>query len=169
LRSTPGPASSIEPTDNTISCWSNRGQLITGRAVTMAPKGMVTCPHALASQAGVDVLRAGGSVVDAAAATAAALAVIYPHLTGLGGDAFWLIHDAATRTVRYLDGRGRAAASPNTDWFAQRGHAEVPFRGMLPRHADHARRGGQLGRRPCLPRPPPAAGALPAKRGGLCA
>ena len=107
-------------------------QITTGRAVTMAPKGMVTCPHALASQAGVDVLRAGGSAVDAAVATAAALAVIYPHMTGLGGDAFWLIHDAATGTVRYLDGGGRAAASASIDWFAQRGHAEVPFRGIRP-------------------------------------
>ena len=106
--------------------------ITTGRAVTMAPKGMVTCPHALASQAGVDVLRAGGSAVDGAVATAAALAVIYPHMTGMGGDAFWLIHDAATGAVRYLDGGGRAAASASIDWFAQRGHAEVPFRGILP-------------------------------------
>lgn len=107
-------------------------QITTGRAVTMAPHGMVTCPHSLASQAGVDVLRAGGSAVDAAVATAAALAVIYPHMTGMGGDAFWLIHDAKTGAVRYLDGGGRAAASASIDWFSQRGHAEVPFRGVLP-------------------------------------
>lgn len=107
-------------------------QITTGRAVTMAPKGMVTCPHALASQAGVDVLRAGGSAVDAAVATAAALAVIYPHMTGMGGDAFWLIHDAASGAVRYLDGGGRAAASGQIDWFAQRGLAEVPLRGIVP-------------------------------------
>lgn len=107
-------------------------QITTGRPVTMAPRGMVTCPHALASQAGIDVLRAGGSAVDAAVATAAALAVIYPHMTGLGGDAFWLIHDARTGGVRYLDGGGRAAASASIGWFAERGHTEVPFRGILP-------------------------------------
>ncbi len=107
-------------------------QITTGRPVTMAPQGMVTCPHALASQAGVDVLRAGGSAVDAAVATAAALAVIYPHMTGLGGDAFWLIHDAGTGAVRYLDGGGRAAASARIGWFGERGLAEVPFRGILP-------------------------------------
>lgn len=106
--------------------------ITTGRPVTLAPRGMVSCPHALASQAGVDVLRAGGSAVDAAVATAAALAVIYPHMTGLGGDAFWLIHDAASGAVRYLDGGGRAAASGRIDWFAKRGLAEVPFRGILP-------------------------------------
>ena len=107
-------------------------QINTGRPATMAPRGMVTCPHSLASQAGVDVLRAGGSAVDAAIATAAALAVIYPHMTGLGGDAFWLIHDARTGAVRYLDGGGRAAASASIAWFNERGHAEVPFRGILP-------------------------------------
>ena len=109
-------------------------QITTGRPVTMAPKGMVTCPHALASQAGVDVLRAGGSAVDAAVATAAALAVIYPHMTGLGGDAFWLIHDARSGAVRHLDGGGRASAHANAsiDWFARQGHAAVPFRGILP-------------------------------------
>lgn len=107
-------------------------QITTGRPVTMGPKGMVTSPHSLASQAGVDVLRAGGSAVDAAIATSAALSVLYPHMTGLGGDAFWLIHDAKTKSVRYLDGGGRAAATGTLDWFRSRGHTEVPFRGILP-------------------------------------
>jgi len=106
--------------------------IVTGRPVTMAPQGMVSCPHALASQAGVDVLRAGGSAVDAAIATSAALTVLYPHMTSLGGDAFWLIYDARSGTVRYLDGGGRAAASASIDWFTSRGYAEVPFRGVLP-------------------------------------
>ena len=107
-------------------------QINTGRPVTMGPHGMVTCPHSLASQAGVDVLRAGGSAVDAAIATSAALAVLYPHMTGVGGDAFWLIHDAKTGQVRYLDGGGRAAASASIDWFKTQGHDEIPFRGVLP-------------------------------------
>jgi gamma-glutamyltranspeptidase/glutathione hydrolase len=93
---------------------------------------MVTCPHSLASQAGVDVLRAGGSAVDAALAASSTLAVIYPHMTGLGGDAFWLIHDAKKQAVRYLDGGGRAAARASAAWFTQQGHREIPFRGVLP-------------------------------------
>jgi gamma-glutamyltranspeptidase/glutathione hydrolase len=104
----------------------------TGRPVTMGPNGMVTSPHSLASQAGVDVLRAGGSAVDAAIAVSSVLSVVYPHMTGLGGDAFWLIHDAKTGSVRYLDGGGRAAANASIDAFAQRGLAEIPFRGVLP-------------------------------------
>ena len=107
-------------------------EITTGRPVTMGPTGMVTCPHALASQAGVDVLRAGGSAVDAAIATSAALSVLYPHMTGVGGDAFWLIYDAKTKAVRYLDGGGRAVAGASIEWFRERGHAEVPFRGILP-------------------------------------
>ena len=93
---------------------------------------MVTCPHALASAAGVDVLRDGGSAVDAAIAAAATLGVIYPHMCGLGGDAFWLIYDAGRRTVAYLDGGGRAAAAADLAWFEQRGHREIPFRGIVP-------------------------------------
>jgi len=105
----------------------------TERPAATAARGMVTCPHALASQAGVNVLEAGGSAVDAAIAAGSTLAVIYPHMTGLGGDAFWLIYDAAANKVRYLDGGGRAAASASAQWFHDHGHkTEIPFRGVLP-------------------------------------
>ena len=65
---------------------------------------MVACPHSLASAAGVEALRGGGSAVDAAIAAAAALGVIYPHMCGIGGDAFWLIYEAARKRVAYLAG-----------------------------------------------------------------
>lgn len=104
----------------------------TGRPPTLAPNGIVASPHALASAAGVDALRAGGSAVDAAIATGAALSVLYPHMTSVGGDAFWLIYDAATRQVRYLNGGGRAAKSASIDWFRSRGMKEIPLRGFLP-------------------------------------
>src|SRR4051812_38656593 len=97
---------------------------------TFAPRGMVASPHALASAAGADVLRAGGSAVDAAIATAAALGVLYPHMCGIGGDAFWLVYDAKEKRVAYLDGGGRAAASATLERF--RGQAEIPFRGIAP-------------------------------------
>jgi gamma-glutamyltranspeptidase len=88
---------------------------------------MVVCPHALASEAGVAALRAGGSAVDAALAAASTLGVIYPHMCGIGGDAFWLIYHATSRKVHYLDGGGRAAASALS--FSQK---EIPFRGIEP-------------------------------------
>lgn len=106
--------------------------MMTGRPATLAPRGMVTCPHALASAAGADVLKAGGSAIDAAIATSAALAVIYPHMTGIGGDAFWLIHDASTGKVHYLNGGGRAAQSASMAAFTARGMQEIPYRGILP-------------------------------------
>ncbi len=106
--------------------------LHTGRPATLAPNGMVTSPHSLASQAGVDVLRAGGSAVDAAVAASAALSVLYPHMTGVGGDAFWLIHDARINAVRYIDGGGRATSLGTIEAFAKRGLNEVPYKGVLP-------------------------------------
>jgi len=93
---------------------------------------MVTSPHSLASAAGVDVLRAGGSAVDAAIATSAVLAVVYPHMCGLGGDAFWLVHDGATGKVKYLNGGGKAAAASQIGWFEKRGLKEIPLRGIEP-------------------------------------
>jgi gamma-glutamyltranspeptidase/glutathione hydrolase len=93
---------------------------------------MVVSPHALASEAGADVLRAGGSAVDAAIAASAALAVVYPHMTSVGGDAFWLVHDAAARAVRFLDGGGRAAAAATVEWFRARALHEIPLRGIVP-------------------------------------
>lgn len=73
--------------------------------------GMVTSPHALASEAGRDVLRAGGNAIEAAIAIGAALCVTYPHFTGLGGDAFWVIGDRQGR-LRTVSGIGQAAAQP---------------------------------------------------------
>lgn len=86
----------------------------TGGPLTLAPRGLVTSPHALASAAGIGALRAGGSAVDAAIATSAVLNVVYPHMTSVGGDAFWLIYDALGRGRRRLlrrAGRGLDPAS----------------------------------------------------------
>ena len=104
----------------------------TGRPVTLATQGMVTSPHSLASSAGVDVLRAGGSAIDAAIATAAVLSVVYPHMTGLGGDAFWLIHEGGSGEVKYLSGGGKAAATASIVALKERGLDEIPLRGMVP-------------------------------------
>jgi gamma-glutamyltranspeptidase len=107
-------------------------EIHTGRPATLAAQGMVTSPHALASSAGADVLRAGGSAVDAAIATAAVLAVVYPHMTGLGGDAFWLVHDGASGEIDYLNGGGKAAVGASISALKARGIDEIPLRGIVP-------------------------------------
>jgi gamma-glutamyltranspeptidase len=107
-------------------------EITTGRPVTLALRGMVTSPHSLASSAGVAVLRAGGTAVDAAIAASAVLAVVYPHMTGLGGDAFWLIHDGRNGEVKYLDGGGRAAGTASLAALQARGLDQIPLHGMVP-------------------------------------
>jgi gamma-glutamyltranspeptidase/glutathione hydrolase len=77
-----------------------------------SPSGMVTSPHALATQCGVDVLAAGGNAIEAAIATVMALCVTYPHFCGLGGDAFLLIGNAEGQ-VQTISGIGQAAADVN--------------------------------------------------------
>jgi gamma-glutamyltranspeptidase len=95
-----------------------------------APRGMVASPHVLASQSGVAVLRDGGSAVDAAIAAAATAAVVYAHMNGVGGDNFWLIHDARDGRVHALCGAGRSAAAATIDWYAGHGMTEaIPARG----------------------------------------
>lgn len=102
------------------------------RPPTTAPNGIVTSPHALASAAGVDVLRAGGSAVDAAIAASAVLAVVYPHMTSIGGDAFWLIHEGATGRVRFLNGGGKASHRGTIATLHASGLSAIPFRGIVP-------------------------------------
>src|SRR6202171_3739072 len=95
-----------------------------------APHGMVASPHALASASGVAALRAGGNALDAAVAAAATIAVVYPHMNGVGGDNFWLIYDATTSRLTALCGSGRSARAASIDWYASRGIREaIPARG----------------------------------------
>src|SRR6202165_4462104 len=95
-----------------------------------APRGMVASPHVLASQSGVAALRAGGNALDAAIAAAATMAVVYPHMNGVGGDNFWLIYDAMSSRLTALCGAGRSARAASIDWYAARGIREaIPARG----------------------------------------
>ncbi|MFM9937668.1 MAG: gamma-glutamyltransferase family protein [Novosphingobium sp.] len=91
-------------------------------------KGMVTAPHYLAAEAGLSVLQDGGNAVEAAVAVAACLAVVYPHMTGIGGDGFWVIHEP-DGTVHGIHGCGGAARAASLDLYA--GLEAVPFRGPL--------------------------------------
>jgi gamma-glutamyltranspeptidase/glutathione hydrolase len=58
---------------------------------SIAPSGMAVTPHHLASESALSVLRHGGDAIEAMVAAAATIAVVYPHMNGIGGDGFWLI------------------------------------------------------------------------------
>ena len=53
-------------------------------------------------------------------------------MTGIGGDAFWLIYDAKNQQVDYLNAAGKASRHASINWFGQRGHDDIPMRGVLP-------------------------------------
>ena len=97
------------------------------RSPVLATKGMVATSHPLAAQAGLEMLRGGGNAADAAVATAAALAVVEPTSTGLGGDCFALFYEASTRTVHAVNGSGRAPAALTIEALAERGIREAMF------------------------------------------
>jgi gamma-glutamyltranspeptidase/glutathione hydrolase len=98
----------------------------------MATRGLVASPHYLASQAGVDILKMGGTAVDAAIATNAVLNVAYPHMCGIGGDAFWLIYHASTKDLSFLNASGRSPYAASMDYFHKAGMNSIPVRGLLP-------------------------------------
>ncbi|MBP3730531.1 MAG: gamma-glutamyltransferase [Mailhella sp.] len=92
---------------------------------------MVTSPHYLATQAGIDILRRGGNALDAAVAVSAVLSVVYPHMCGIGGDAFMLFYHAETGRLMGMNASGRSAAAADIAAFSALGMKAVPDRGPL--------------------------------------
>ena len=93
--------------------------------------GMVTSPNYMASTAGLEVLRKGGNAVDAAIAIAATMNVVYPMMTTLGGDNFWLIYNAKTQEVKALNASGRAGTKATVGFYTSKGYQKIPSRGYL--------------------------------------
>lgn len=91
-------------------------------------RGMVTSPHHLASQSGLDILKAGGTAAEAAVAVAATLSVVYPHMNSIGGDSFWLVREPDGR-VHSVHGCGGAAQKADLALYA--GLDAAPWRGPL--------------------------------------
>ena len=94
-------------------------------------RGAVASPHHAASMVGREVLAGGGNAIDAAIAANAMLGVVYPHMSGIGGDVFLLYYEARTGTVHCLNGTGPAPRAATRKAFAERGLGAVPVRGAL--------------------------------------
>lgn len=100
------------------------------RVPLLAGNGVVATSHPLASQAGLAMLQAGGTAVDAALAAAACLTVLEPTSNGLGGDGFALIWDGAK--LHGINGSGRAPAALSVEALERAGQGTMPTFGWLP-------------------------------------
>lgn len=101
------------------------------RPTTLAMNGMVTSPHYLASQSGLRILRQGGNAVEAAIATAATVAVVYPQANSLGGDNFWLIAPEGQPAPIALNASGRSGSKATLQHYREHGLTAIPARGYL--------------------------------------
>jgi gamma-glutamyltranspeptidase len=110
-------------------------QLRAYRPLIIGRRGAVAANHPLAAQAGLLALRAGGNAVDAAAATALALAVVEPMMSGLGGDGFYHVFDAASGRAVVFNGTGPAPAAATPERYRggipRTGPRSVSVPGML--------------------------------------
>ena len=69
-----------------------------------------TASHFSATEAGINILKQGGTATEAMVAAAAAISVVYPHMNSIGGDSFWLIDNPNQKTPTAIDACGRAAS-----------------------------------------------------------
>lgn len=108
------------------------GQQFATRSEVIAQHGMAATSQPLATQIALDILKQGGSAVDAAIAANAALGLMEPTGNGIGGDLFAIVWDAKTEKLYGLNGSGRSPASLQLSVFQERGDTHIPPYGALP-------------------------------------
>jgi gamma-glutamyltranspeptidase len=127
------------------------------RSLMMGRRGAVGTNHPVATQTGLDVLRAGGNAVDATVAIALSLGVVEPGMSGLGGDAFYQVHDGTTGETHCWNGTGAAPFAAEPERFRASGIAvlgplSVSTPGLLAGlGALHAAKGSRPWRELCGP------------------
>src|SRR6476619_4867118 len=99
------------------------------RPTIVAQHGMVAAGHPLAAEAGMRILKAGGTAIDAAIATWAVQGEVEPGMTGLGADMFVLYYEAKTGKVHFINGTGYAPQAATIDFYTARGG--IPDEGPL--------------------------------------
>jgi gamma-glutamyltranspeptidase/glutathione hydrolase len=119
------------------SCQLLAADRVTGyafatRSEVMAPHGMVATSQPLATQIGLDVLKRGGTAVDAAIAANAALGLMEPTGSGVGGDLFAIVWDQQSQKLHGYNGSGRSPQTLTLQWFKDHGYQDIPPLGPLP-------------------------------------
>ena len=120
-----------------LAPFAHAGDRITGkpfatRSEVIAQHGMVATSVPLATQIGLDVLKKGGTAVDAAIAANAALGLMEPVSNGVGGDLFAIVWDAKTKKLYGYNGSGRSPKALTLQYFLDQGLKEIPALGPLP-------------------------------------
>ena len=107
------------------------GQSFDTRSMVIAQHGMACTSHPLATMAAIDVLKRGGTAIDAAIAANAVLGVTDPEMNGIGGDLFAIVYDAKTKKLYGLNASGRSPYALTPDEFKKKKLDFIPFFGPL--------------------------------------
>ena len=108
------------------------GKPFASRSEVIAREGMVATSQPLATQVGLDILKQGGSAIDAAIAANAMLGLVEPTGSGIGGDLFAIVWDAESKQLYGLNASGRSPKSLTTEIFSAAGLTKIPSFGPLP-------------------------------------
>ena len=108
------------------------GSNIATRSEVIAKNGMIATSHPLATQIGLDILKNGGNAIDAAIAANAALGLMEPTGSGIGGDLFAIIWSAEDKKLYGLNASGRSPEKLNLKYFKDKGMTKIPPFGPLP-------------------------------------
>ncbi|MFT5167081.1 MAG: gamma-glutamyltranspeptidase/glutathione hydrolase [Saprospiraceae bacterium] len=108
------------------------GSQFATRSEVIAKNGMVATSQPLATQVGLDILKQGGTAVDAAIAANAMLGLVEPTGNGMGGDLFAIIWDAKTNKLYGLNASGRSPFNLTLDYFKKNKLTKIPSHGPLP-------------------------------------
>ena len=102
------------------------------RSEVIAQNGMAATSHPLATQVAIDILKKGGSAIDAAIAANACLGLMEPTGCGIGGDLFAIVWDSQSGQLHALNGSGRSPMGLTLDYFKKNGYDKIPALGPLP-------------------------------------
>jgi len=108
------------------------GEKYASRSEVIGQNGMVATSHPLATQIGLDILKQGGTAIDAAIAANIALGLMEPTGNGIGGDLFAIVWDAKTKKLHGLNASGPAPKNLSIEYFIENGLNKIPPYGPLP-------------------------------------